>query len=77
MQIDRYLKLVLTVIAVTLTVVVAGQLAPGSALLGGCGSSPTNPCFVRTQTVVDNINAGIGMTARALPVLVTNPEDLR
>ena len=50
-MIDRYTKVVLTVIALALVAIVAEQAMPrASAQFGfalGCDGSPNSPCFIR------------------------------
>jgi hypothetical protein len=54
---DRYTKAVLTVIAVSLTVIAAqGVVRPAQAQMEGCGINSMDACYVRTD--------------RALPVMV-------
>ncbi len=50
MSIDRYTKLILTIIAISLSVIALRPFfAPnpaGAADLSGCGHDPRNPCYV-------------------------------
>ena len=49
MQIDRYTKAILTVIAAALTVIaVRGFTPPASAMGSGCGLNPREPCYVES-----------------------------
>ena len=45
-MIDRYTKAVLTVIALMLIGIVAGQAIPGAKAQRECGSDPSMPCYL-------------------------------
>lgn len=53
-MIDRYTKIVLTVIAVALSAIaIQGTIGAAQAQLGdGCGSSPTRACYVQTGGII-------------------------
>ena len=51
-MLDAYTKLLLTVIAVALSVIAFRLTVPNaSAALGSCGDVPSNPCFVDAASI--------------------------
>jgi len=52
MTMDRYSKVIFTVIALALATLAVGQFMPGSAVAqgAGCGSSPNSPCYVEAAS---------------------------
>ncbi|MGL4490513.1 MAG: hypothetical protein ACRCU5_13835 [Rhizobiaceae bacterium] len=66
-MIDRYTKFTLTVIAVSLTIIAANQLAPTKAMaLGDCGSRMTNPCWVTLGTETVEVQTSFPLQVRVM-----------
>jgi hypothetical protein len=68
---DRYTKIVLTVIAVSLVAIAVQNLLPAAqAQAPACGLNKQNPCWVANTAESALFVLG---TPRGLPVVVTNP----
>lgn len=88
MAIDRYTKFILTIIAISLTVIALrplfGPVVAGAADMSGCGHDSHNPCYVAgwgPQGTIPIANSGhlplkilVGNPAsNPVPVIVVNP----